>query len=397
MKATWMIRFAMMIALCVATTTSAQTPANSFTPEEAAQFTLPSLTFGVSPVPGVYFDPAQSGTGFTSDTVVANGVPTFFATYYHYTANGDPTWMNILGPIVQSSLTSYAADGVPAKVTGPFQRVTGGQCFDCAYVAPANVATPHGNRSLDIVDGRWIRMPASGNAAERNMHLARVFTSQAALNSALLESGAVWQCKQRHYWQGVENGSASGTDKSLCGWLRFERRAPNMNWRYVAPVTTTWIQDGQGGHLASTQPAWLAVNDLNSIAVQYQLEAVLFNETTIGSWGNPYSGGLKIEQAGATNAGATTIIVNPANGNIHAVSHCIGCTSGPSFNRDNAGVTEVGQFVWAGVDGNGQERLIVRMWSRYLNAFVGEIELTRVPEALRKQLLPNYVPSAEPR
>lgn len=376
---------------------------NSFTPAEAAGFRIPNFTFGVIPVAGVYYDSTQSGTGLTSDTVRTGESTIFFATYYHYETGGDPTWMNFVGPIVQNSMDGYALSGVPASVSAQFQRATGGQCFDCPYLGLPAVATPVEQRTFNIVDGRWIQMPASGNAATRNMHLARVFTTTAQINTALLETGTVWQCRQRHYWQGVENGSSSGTPKELCGWVRFERRDPSRNWDYVNPVSTTWIQDGQGGHLPSTQPDWLTVPSLNNIATQYQLEAVYTDDNFgapegVGSYGNAGRAGFDVELNGQPESNSTgTIVVNPNTGNIHAITHCVGCTSGSSFNRDNAGITKIGQFVWAGVDAEGQERLILRMWSRYLNGWVGEIELTRVPEGLRKQVLPNYVPSANPR
>lgn len=386
------------VLVAMASVVSAQ---NSFTPAEAAGFVLPNFTFGVVPVAGVYYDPTQSGTGLTADTVKAGADTFFFATYYHYSALGDPTWMNFVGPIVQSSLTGYAENGVLATVSAQFQRPTGGQCFDCAYNGLPAVATPIEARSFNIMDGRWVQMPATGNAAIRDMHLARAYTSNAALNQALLESGTVWQCKQRHYWFGVENGFSSGTKKDLCGWMRFERREASRNWRYVNPVSSTWIQDGQGGHLPSTQPEWLTVTDLNNIATQYQLEAVMTDEgsvSVVGSYVNMRAAGLSAEKNGLPENGITsTIVVNPQTGALQGIQHCVGCTSGASFNRDNAGITDIGQFVWAGVDSEGQERLILRMWSRYLNAWCGEIELTRVPEGLRKQVLPNYVPSADPR
>ncbi len=348
---------------------------------------LPDFRYVVRPVPGVYFDPSQSGTGLTIDTIPANGQTIAFATYYHYDPNGAPTWLNKIAPIVPATTAQYTVDGIPATVRGPWIAAAAGQCFDCAYAANTVSYPPYGERVMNVIDGRWLQLPASGNAATRNMQLGKTAQPSAAMSLALLESGAVWQSRNRYYYpQGVEN-------LKLSGLVRFARRHPSKKWTFLAPLAVSQLPDGQGGFLPATQPAWLDVPGLNSIETQYQIEQVLVSAAV----GFPSALGVSYDptfQELANSASTSTFVIQTQTGAIHGIGHSIG---GASFNRDNAVPIRASYVTWAGTTDEGQPRLIIRVWDRRINTWFEEIELTRVSDDYRKLVLPNYVPNANPR
>ncbi len=364
-----------------------------WTPQEVASLSLPDFRYVVRPVPGVYFDPSQSGTGLTVDTLPVSGQTTVFATYYHYDADGAATWLNMIAPVTPASTAEYTVDGVPATVRSRWIASTGGQCFDCAYSGYAASYPPYGDRTLNVMDGRLLQMPASGNAPVRNMQLGKTAQPAADMSLALLESGAVWQSRSRNYSsQGVENAFDSAP-RGLGGLVRFARRDPSKKWTYVAPYTASEVQDGQGGFVPATAPAWLDVPNINTIATQYQIEVLKVGADV----GFGHLGGVTYDppyQELANGAGTSTFVIHPQTGAIHGITHG---TVGVSFSRDNASPRNASYLTWAGTTDEGQPRLIIRTWSRLINAWYEEIELTRVSDDYRKLVLPNYVPNANPR
>lgn len=380
----------LLAALLLATAPGASA---QMTPEEAAANLLPDFKYGVLPMAGVYYDPAESGTGLTADGTRVGDQDILFSTYYHYAANGEPTWMNFVGPVIQAPPAEYTTTTVPARISARWVRTTGGQCFDCPFLGEPTVAYPYEQRTMNLVDGRTLQMPASGTSGVRTLQLARSLASTRTHSQRLLTSGEVWQCRERYFYLGVAH--AGHPEYEFCGWYRFERRPDNKKWRYLAHLSQSNISNGQGGVLPSVLPAWLDVPGLNDIPDQYQLDPVYTDSLVgTGSVSSAYFFPDATSQPNASYAG--TLVIHPQTGEIHALQHCVGCTSGPSFYRDNAAVTELGRVFFAGVDSQGRERLVLRMWSLRKNGWHGEIELTRVPEDLRKRVLPNYVPNSNP-
>lgn len=158
---------------------------------------LEQFTYPILPTPGVYYDPSQSGTGLTVDRVTVNGQVFLFATYYHYGATGEPTWLNLAAYVTQASMADYTTNGLTAEVRSEWLRTTGGQCFDCAFTAPVVSTPPYGPRALTVIGGRHLLMAASGNAADRNMRLAKALPGTGTPSQALLEKSAVWAVKYR--------------------------------------------------------------------------------------------------------------------------------------------------------------------------------------------------------
>ncbi len=79
------------------------------------------------PEPGLWFNPDQSGSGFTFE--FQNGVMAGY--YYGYDADGEPEWYLVTGTMQESE-----ASGVMWEVAVEPQRFTGGNCLGCAYQAP---------------------------------------------------------------------------------------------------------------------------------------------------------------------------------------------------------------------------------------------------------------------
>jgi hypothetical protein len=75
---------------------------------------------GITPENGMWWNPAESGTGYQLD--VQHGV--LVMTLYSYTAAGAPIWYIATGPIINNGFNA------------PLQKYANGQCISCAYVAP---------------------------------------------------------------------------------------------------------------------------------------------------------------------------------------------------------------------------------------------------------------------
>ena len=187
---------------------------------------LEQFVYPVLPHPGVYYDPTQSGTGLTVDRV-AVGADTFvFSTYYHYDAAGAPTWMNLATTLHQATLAEYTANGgLAAWVQSEWLRASGGQCFDCAYTVNSLTTPPYGPRTLELIGGRHLRLPASGNAANRDMRLAKALPASGSPSQRLLEKGAVWAVKWRTGGSPSRvTATAARLAGSICASARPQRR-----------------------------------------------------------------------------------------------------------------------------------------------------------------------------
>jgi len=74
----------------------------------------------IVPVPGVYYNPAESGSGFGLD--YQNG--TLIVEVYSYLPSGAAQWYLAAGPVVNNVFTAT------------LDKYTGGQCISCAFVPP---------------------------------------------------------------------------------------------------------------------------------------------------------------------------------------------------------------------------------------------------------------------
>lgn len=342
--------------------------------EFAAGYLLPSFQYQVKPSGGVFYDPPQAGTGLTMDVFKVGGADYGFVTYYHYNVDGRPTWMNLVAPIQQASISEYAIDGVPAKIVGRWAETNGGQCFDCAYNGfPPVTYPPHGERALLVRSGYQVDMPASGAATLREMRLGRALGDGQPMKG-LLESGDVWQVKERYRVNGVVSERNSG-------WVRFAKRTADKKWTYVAAPATSCVDNGAGVALPSQVPAWMnhSPSALNAIDQQYEARCVL-SSSAAGSCA------AFVETASSSRA---TLFIDPSSQRVFLKQHCVGCTTGPSFFRDNAAVLETAEVVTSGAD-----RLVIRSFDATLNGWIYEHELVRVPLEVVRLLVPNYTPSA---
>lgn len=81
---------------------------------------LPFTPFG-----GLWWNPAESGTGYNLQAQRG----TMVATVFSYAADGSPVWYHAAGPL--------ARQGDTVVFTGTLGRYRGGQCISCAYAPPA--------------------------------------------------------------------------------------------------------------------------------------------------------------------------------------------------------------------------------------------------------------------
>lgn len=367
----WKIRItALLLAL-------ASTAAHPESPLE--KFDVP-----VHPKPGVYFDPTQAGTGLTIDSV-AVGADTFvFSTYYHYDANGAPTWMNFGNFIRQASMADYTATGLPATIRSEWNHSTGGACFDCPFSTITTTYPPYGERVFNVLNGSWVQLPASGNAPVRNMRLGKRLPASGTAAEALLTSGSVWSITR------TRNGMAGVGDREygLGGWLIIKPR----------PVAQK-IQFG-GNRPGVVEPAWLQVADKNT-PTQYEFHKVFPNHgitysaeiyALIGSNAFWYA-----ERPDAYDHDEATLIVDAQTGNLRMFTRCTvqtqtaECPNGAA--RTNATILGIGDVQDAGQTAEGLERLVIRhlyFGDPAPQAFwFQEYELTRVPDQMARALAPN--------
>jgi hypothetical protein len=94
--------------------------------QESAMFTVnpPSSDADIIPIEGMWWDPAQSGTGYAVDVKHRELVMTVFS----YTQAGAPQWYLLFGPLTNNSTTASLL------------KFVGGQCISCpAWQIPTNI------------------------------------------------------------------------------------------------------------------------------------------------------------------------------------------------------------------------------------------------------------------
>lgn len=87
------------------------------------------LTWAPYPEAGLWYNPDQSGSGFTFE--FQKGVMAGY--YYGYNAEGEPEWYLVSGTLVESE-----TPGVMWEVETEPQRFSGGNCLGCPYQAPSD-------------------------------------------------------------------------------------------------------------------------------------------------------------------------------------------------------------------------------------------------------------------
>lgn len=350
-------------------------------------YPLEQFAYPVLPTVGVYYDPSQSGTGLTVDRLAVNGQTFLFATYYHYAANGEPTWLNLAAYVTQASMAGYSLDGVAAEVRSEWLRTTGGQCFDCAFTAPVVSTPPYGPRSLTLVGGRHLRMAASGNAADRNMRLAKALPTTGTPAQALLEKGAVWAVKWR-----FGQSQAGDYDAGGSGWVYFAKRPTAEKVRF------------QGNTLGLQEPAFLRLADRNA-PDQYELRLALETFQTLPTealktlYGRGSGGGVLADRTTAYDRDAFTFLIDPATDRIRMLGRCVPINGGETpqcptgIDRTRAIVASVSDVIDAGPNDAGQERIVIRLWNMFKGDGTAfweqEFELTRVPDVYARAIVPT--------
>lgn len=103
--------------------------------ESSSEATGPYGTWSstVTPVVGLWWNPAESGSGYNID--VKHGV--LVMTVFSYKATGEQEWYITSGPITNGSFT------------GTLNRYVGGQCISCAY---AGLPTDAGNAGIVTIN-----------------------------------------------------------------------------------------------------------------------------------------------------------------------------------------------------------------------------------------------------
>ncbi len=362
-------------------------------PLTAAQAQLSSLapleqfTYSVVPTQGVYYDPSQSGSGLTVDRLTINGQPYVFSTYYHYDAAGAPTWLNLGAYVTQASMADYTNTGLAAEVRGEWLRTTGGQCFDCAFTAPVVSTPPYGSRALQVIGGRHLKMAASGNAADRNMRLAKALVPDKTPSQQLLEKGAVWAVKDR-----FGQSQAGDYEGGAGGWLYFVKRPTAEKLRF------------QGNTLGLQEPAFLRMADRNA-PDQYEVRKALESYTTLPTdalqnlYGKGFGAGKIAEWPSAPDRDEYTFLIDPTNDRIRMLGRCVPSNGGETpacptgIDRTRAIVTSVSDVIDAGPNEFGQERIVIRLWNMFKGDGTAfwerEFELTRVPDAYARAIVPS--------
>jgi hypothetical protein len=90
---------------------------------QSASVTAVAPPANIIPIPGVYYNAAEPGSGFGLD--YQNG--TLIVEVYSYLQAGAAQWYLSAGPVVNN------------VYTGTLDKYTGGQCISCAFVAPTLV------------------------------------------------------------------------------------------------------------------------------------------------------------------------------------------------------------------------------------------------------------------
>lgn len=352
-----------------------------YSADALATLQLPDFKYSVKPASGVFYDPMQSGSGLSVDVFPVGAADYGFVTYYHYQPDGRPTWLNLIAPVQAATMAQYTVDGVPSTISAQWAETSGGQCFDCAYTGfPPVTYPPHGVRALTVRSGYQLDMPASGQAALREMRLGRALGDGNTMK-ALVESGDIWQVRWRR------RDPNQGVIEAPSGWIRFAKRDPSQKWRYVPAQTTSCVDDGTGNPVPSRVPAWMnhSAAALNAIDQQYEakcMSSTLPKPNTVDFC--PF-----FVEGVVAGLSRNTFFIDPATQRFFLKEHCEGCTTGASFFRDNAAVVRTAEVVQSGAD-----RLVIRQFSATDNIWLYEFELIRIPREVVSVFLPNYVPTA---
>jgi hypothetical protein len=83
-------------------------------------YTPPPPPTPILPIEGMWWSPAESGTGYAID--VKHGV--LVMTVYSYNTDGSPQWYLLIGTIINNT------------TTGPLLKFRNGPCIACAYQNP---------------------------------------------------------------------------------------------------------------------------------------------------------------------------------------------------------------------------------------------------------------------
>lgn len=349
-------------------------------------FPLEQFAYPVLPTPGVYYDPTQSGTGLTVDRLSINGQPYVFSTYYHYDAAGAPTWLNLAAYVTQTSMADYTSTGLAAEVRSEWLRTTGGQCFDCAFTAPVVSTPPYGPRALQVIGGRHLKMAASGNAADRNMRLAKALVPNKTPSQQLLEKGAVWALK----WRCGKSQPGDGCENGGNGWVYFVKRPASEKLRFQSNV------------YGLQEPSFLRMTDRNT-PEQYELRKALpsYSSLPTSALQNLYGSGSTIitDDPAIWDADRYSFVIDAASDRIRMLERCYpnngaqttACPTG--IDRTRAIVTSVSDVIDAGPNEFGQERIVIRLWNMFKGDGTAfweqEFELTRVPDAYARAIVPE--------
>lgn len=132
---------------------------------------------------GIWWNPAEPGTGFFFEAQGATGVVTF----YMYEDNGRPVWYTAAGP-----LTAVAGGGSKYQFSGTLQRYAGGQPLGSLVRKLPTSSSDAGTVTLAF-DG----FQAQGSVAGRALKAQKYFQSGGP---------ALGQPETGAYWNSLENG-----------------------------------------------------------------------------------------------------------------------------------------------------------------------------------------------
>lgn len=350
-----------------------------------AQFNSPLEKFDVPVYPksGVYFDPTQGGTGLTVERLPIGAQTFVFTTYYHYEANGEPTWMNFGDFLAQNSFADYGATGLPATIRSQWNYSTGGACFDCPFSTINTTYPPYGERVLNVRNGELLQMPATGNAPIRNMRLGSKIPANGSSALTLLTNGAVWSVTRVRFG----TPDAGDSEYTLNGWLIIKPRP--------TAEKLTFTNNSRG----IVEPAWLQVADKNTPS-QFEFHKV-FNSTANLSTDLRALLGTNLfsyaEYPEAPDADVGTLIADAQTDQIRMYRRCsvpnqtTECPFGSI--RSNVTINAIADVQDAGKTSEGDDRLVIRVYNFDRVAsppmWLSEYELTRVPDLIARTLAPN--------
>jgi hypothetical protein len=138
----------------------------------------------LAPVPGVWWNKDESGSGFGLD--YDSG--TLIVEAYSYLADGASQWYLAAGPVINNVFTAS------------LDKYTGGQCISCAYMAPG-LSGSDGTITITFTSPTTAAVDLPGG---RHIQIERYFQSAPAAGAFIPVPG-VW-------WNKDESGSGLGLD-----------------------------------------------------------------------------------------------------------------------------------------------------------------------------------------